>query len=324
MERQTNITRSAGLLALVVGLTLGGLCPTTAEPIIYATGESGSRFLRIDVGTGEVTTIGRLGVSNAPGLAFSPEGTAYTVTESGGGFSGAKPRLGWIDLATGKATTNGPIIPKFMAIAFSPQGVLYAVNELADVDGRGTGTLYTIDPATGKAAKVGITGGVGNIMDLAFHPDGTLYGIDGATLYRVDVSTGKRTLVKTLQGLSNSMGLVIDRDGTFYASDYVPFSPIVRIDITTGQTTPVVNTTINYIHGLDMLPPPKLKIARQSSQMVLSWPAWATGYALQVTDSAGTGVRWEDTGMVPVISGDQTVLTNSFDAPQQFFRLIRR
>ena len=271
MKKQTNITRIVGLLALVVGFTLGGLYlggihPKTAEPIIYATGENGGRFLKIDVGTGKVTTIGRLGVSSALGLAFSPEGTAYTVTESAGRFSGAKPRLARIDLATGKATTNGPIIPKFMALAFSPQGVLYAVNETSDRDGKGTGTLYTIDPATGQATKVGINGGVGDIMDLAFHPDGTLYGIDGTELFRVDLSTGKRTLVKTLLGLENSMGLVITPDGTFYASDLVPFSPIVRIDITTGQTTPVVKTTINFIHGLDMLPPRKLKTARQSSR----------------------------------------------------------
>jgi len=73
-----------------------------------------------------------------------------------------------------------------------------------------------------------------------------------------------------------------------------------------------------------MLPPPKLKIARQSSQVVLSWPAWAAGYALQGTDSAGAGARWEDASMVPVIAGDQNVLPNSLDAQQQFFRLIQR
>jgi hypothetical protein len=120
------------------------------------------------------------------------------------------------------------------------------------------------------------------------------------------------------------MGLVIDRDGTFYASDYVPLSPIVRIDITTGQTTPVVRTTINYIHGLDMLPPPKLKIIRQSSQMVLSWPAWATGYTLQIANSAGASAQWEDASMVPVLIGDLNVLTNSFDGQRQFFRMIQR
>jgi sugar lactone lactonase YvrE len=272
MKTQTRITRSAGLLALVVGFTLGGLYlsgiyPKTAKSIIYATAEHGTRFVKINVGTGEVTTIGRFGVFAALGLAFSPEGTAYTVAESRPNFPDARPRLGRIELATGKATTNGPIIPKFMALAFSPQGVLYGVgvNETRDQNGNNTGSLYTIDPTTGQATKVGVNGGVGVIMDLAFHPDGTLYGIDGTELFRVDLSTGKRTLVKTLLGLENSMGLVIDRDGTFYASDFVPFSPIVRIDITTGQTTPVVKTTINFIHGLDMLPSRKLQTARQSS-----------------------------------------------------------
>ena len=142
-----------------------------------------------------------------------------------------------------------------MGIGFSPDGTLYGVNAFSGTPD--AGSLYRFNVATGEATKVGVTGGCLEIMDLAWGPNGTMYGAAWDSLYRINPHTGKAKLVTKITGLSADavMGLAIDDDGNFYVSEIVPNSPLFRVDPRTGATTQILlDTQVDYIHGLDIMP----------------------------------------------------------------------
>jgi hypothetical protein len=210
-------------------------------------------LVRIDVGAGTVTTIGGFGVPGAFAIAISPNDKLYTVTQ---GFpaGGVNPQLASVDPVTGLATPFGVNLnpENFMGIGFSPKGKLYGVN--ADSGTPNQNSLYRFNLKTGNAKKVGVTGGCGDIMDLAWHPDGTMYGAAWDSLYRINQHTGQAKLVTTLQGLTRVMGLAIDDDGNFYVSEIVANSPLWRVDPVTGTKTAVAGVSLSFPHGLDFIP----------------------------------------------------------------------
>ena len=305
------------LLALSFAGALAGAFPAAADPILYATAERGAMLIKIDVASGDVTTIGN--ASGALGIAFAPDGKAYSITESCTACAGV-PLLATVDLGTASIITSVPVSPrmKFKAIVCSPQGILYGVDEASS---SGSGSFFIIDPTTGKATRLGTSGAAVSIMDLAFHPDGTLYGIEGTRLYTIDLVTAKRTLATQLRGVTDVMGLAITADGAFYAADYTSPSPLVRIDIGTGQTTPVVRTKLNLIHGLDLLPPPAMNITWQGDRVVVTWPAWAVGHVLQSTTNPVSPAVWSTVSPGPVVVNGQNAVTNPVSGTQNFYRL---
>jgi len=241
-------------LAAVIGL-LASTAVLDAEPILYSTTGGGSTLVKIDVGAGTVTEIGPLGVPG-PGafaIARSPKGKLYTVTQ---GFpaGGANPRLARVDPVTGLATPFGVNLKpeNFMGLGFSRNGKLYGVN--ADSGTLNKNSLYRFDLKTGKAKMVGVPGGCGDIMDLAWHPDGTLYGVAWDSLYRINQHTGRAELVTKLEGLTAVMGLAIDDDGNFYVSEILPSSPLWRVDPVTGAVTAVAGVSLSFPHGLEFIP----------------------------------------------------------------------
>jgi sugar lactone lactonase YvrE len=248
MKRMQFIANLAAAIALLASTAV-----LDAEPILYSTTGGGSTLVRIDVGAGTVTTIGDFGVPGAFAIAISPKGKLFTVTQ---GFpaGGINPQLASVDLATGLATPFGANLnpESFMGIGFSPKGKLYGVN--ADSGTPNQNSLYRFNLKTGKAKKVGVTGGCGDIMDLAWHPDGTMYGAAWDSLYRINQHTGRAELVTTLQGLTRVMGLAIDDDGNFYVSEIVASSPLWRVDPVTGTKTAVAGVSLSFPHGLEFIP----------------------------------------------------------------------
>ena len=230
-----------------------------ADPIIYASAGLGSQLIKIDVGTKQVTTIGDFGVI-ALGLAINPQGRVFSVTDSFSPLCPAacNPQLARVKHATGRAIPFGDLQGEpFMGIGFSPDGTLYGVNAFSGTPD--SGSLYRFNLATGEATKVGVTGGCLDIMDLAWHPDGAMYGAAFNSLYRINLATGQAELVATLTGLSANMvmGLAIDDDGNFYVSEIIPNSPLYRVNPHTGATTKILHTGMDYIHGLEFMPAPR-------------------------------------------------------------------
>lgn len=95
------------------------------------------------------------------------------VTASGSG--GAVATLYQIDPTTAAViNTVGSLGVSNTAMAFDPTtGVLWGVEAARLV---GSPSVYTIDITTGAITLVGSTGLAGGLSDIAFRPDGRLYG----------------------------------------------------------------------------------------------------------------------------------------------------
>ncbi len=251
-KRMRFLANLAAAIALVATTAV-----LNAEPFLYSTTGGGSTLVRIDVGAGTVTTIGNFGVLAADAIAISPRGKLYTVTQ--GWPPGGDPQLARVNPATGLATPFGVNLnPEiFMGIGFSRNGKLYGVN--ADSGTLNQNSLYRFDLKTGKATKVGVTGGCGDIMDLAWY-HGTMYGAAWDSLYRIDLHTGQAELVTTLHyaltrlPLTKVMGLAIDDDGNFYVTEILANAPLWRVDPVTGAATVVAGVSLSFPHGLDYIP----------------------------------------------------------------------
>jgi len=249
MKRMQIIASLAAAIALLASTSV-----VEAQPFLYASTQGEGKLVKIDVGAGTVTEIGPFGVPAADAIAISPQGKLYTVTQ---GWppdrANLTPQLASVDLATGQAAPFGVNLYSeiFMGIGFSPNGKLYGVN--AASGSKNQNSLYQFDLKTGKAKKVGVTGGCGYIMDLAWY-QGKMYGAAFDSLYCINLETGEAELVTKLQGLTQVMGLAIDDDGNFYVSEILPDAPLWRVDPVTGAATAVAGVSLSYPHGLEFIP----------------------------------------------------------------------
>ena len=121
-------------------------------------------------------------------------------------FPGASS-LHRVNPQTGRATPVGAIgFDAVGGMAFHPlTGILYAVGQRAGTTSfitPGPHVLITIDPATGVGTEIGLfTAPLGcpfpgcRVDDLAFRPDGVLYGMVSEFLVTIDLGTGAGTQV---------------------------------------------------------------------------------------------------------------------------------
>lgn len=166
--------------------------------------------------------------TNGPAVTLGTGELTFTATGTvlfGSAFSGLNgpATLYAIDPSTGTATAIGTGIGfnRVGAMDFHPTtGVLYATGQNSD----NTPLLITIDVTTGAGAEVGPTGISGNIADVSFRSDGTLFAYDATvfnhTLYTVNLTTGAASLVGST-GLSSNggNGIGIDGAGVLYHSN---------------------------------------------------------------------------------------------------------
>lgn len=80
------------------------------------------------------------------------------------------------------------------------------------------GILHTVDAATGGVSVLGNTGII--MADIAFDPNGQLYGISEDKLYRIDTTSAVTISSPQLIGTTgiNAWSLVFGADGTLYAA----------------------------------------------------------------------------------------------------------
>ena len=78
-------------------------------------------------------------------------------------------------------------------------------------------TLFRIDAASGATRRVGATG-VRSMTDIAFTPDGKLYGISFSRLYRVDPRSGRATPIGSGIGMGSVNALASDARGKLYVA----------------------------------------------------------------------------------------------------------
>lgn len=228
------------------------------------------RLYRINLSTGERTLIGQvrddsLVYNDIEGLAFSPDGALYGVTDY------ALKVLLRIDPATGRAQRighlglngqgAGPNDQFDFGLAFTCDGKLWLSSDA-------TRRLWEVDPRSGQARLVGdlgvpITGLAGR--------DGELLGLGGKgdrNLYRIDRDTARVELigpVKPAEGVAWSQGgLDFDAEGVLWASlDYVPNAlrpaDLLRVNVADGRGTLIATLALvdnTGARSLAIAPPP--------------------------------------------------------------------
>lgn len=102
------------------------------------------------------------------------------------------------------------------------------------------GRLGTVDTDTGAVTVIGATGI--SLTDIAFAPNGDLYGISFDRIYRIDPATAQTTLVGD-HGVSGGNALVFGADGTLYAAG-ANSTQLFTIDTATGTGTSLGDTGV--------------------------------------------------------------------------------
>lgn len=228
------------------------------------------RLYRINLSTGERTLIGQvrddsLVYNDIEGLAFSPDGVLYGVTDY------ALKVLLRIDPATGRAQRIGNLGLNGQGVGPNDQfdfGLAFTCDGKLWLSSDATRRLWEVDPSSGQARLVGelgvpITGLAGR--------DQELYGLGGKgdrNLYRIDRETARVEPigpVKPAEGVAWSQGgLDFDAQGVLWASlDYVPNAlrpaDLLRVDSESGRGTLVATLALvdnTGARSLAMAPPP--------------------------------------------------------------------
>lgn len=191
--------------------------PALADPNLWIGDEAG-RLARVDVATGTVTLVGRMGVTMAD-IAFDPFGGLWGVSYDSALFR--------IDTRTGAATVVGGLgTVGVNSLVFAADGTLYGASN----------RLFTIDTTQGKATPVGNT-------TLAYTSSGDLAFVGGQLLLagnghpsdqllRLDLQTGSGQLIGAL-GVDAVFGLAAAGPQALYA---VARTRIYGVDPATGRS----------------------------------------------------------------------------------------
>ncbi len=107
------------------------------------------------------------------------------------------------------------------------------------------GDLYAIDPASQAWQLIGHMSVV--MSDLAFAPDGTLYGISFTDLYRIDPATGATTQIATL-GVTDANTLGITSEGVAYVGGSGQ-AGFYALNLGNGQTTLISDNSASYTYS---------------------------------------------------------------------------
>jgi len=108
------------------------------------------------------------------------------------------------------------------------------------------GQIGIVDVVTGSATVIGNSGVI--LTDIAFDPNGNLFGVTFDALYSINKANGKATLIGSL-GVSDINSLVFSPNGVLYASGNTTGN-LYTINPTTGKATVVFNT--GYSSGGDL------------------------------------------------------------------------
>jgi hypothetical protein len=171
MVTQPNSSQLFARVGTIAALLLAS--SNSAQAGLLGCGFSDGKLYDINTSTGAATNPRNLGVGW--GLAFSPGGTLYGVTQGGG--TPAPNTLYTVNPTTGASlpvAVTAPSIGVEGDIAMDPtSGILYAVD--------GTGFLFKINTLTGVGTSVGFVPGALDLSALAFDPNGNLYIVDTNT-----------------------------------------------------------------------------------------------------------------------------------------------
>lgn len=253
------ITRVFLFSLLVVLLGAGQASATQLFGVTFGTSQNAVLY-DVNAATGAAGNPRPVGVGHLVGIAWSPSGSLYGLTNSTAPTS--PNSLVRIDAATGASQVIGStgltsIIEGDLA-RDPTTGQLYGCYNLAS----GKRQLFTVNPQSGAAST--IPGSLsGDPSALAFASDGTLYGIDTSLgeLLTIDKTDGVVLSYKTLStGLGSTAGMAVDPfSGVFYVADGESggTDKLYTLDPATGVLTAVGPLGVtDGLAGLAFVPEP--------------------------------------------------------------------
>jgi hypothetical protein len=98
-------------------------------------------------------------------------------------------------------------------------------------------------------------------------------------------------------------------------------TPVPAGQFITATATDAANNTSEFSACIPVLPAPTLSVTAAASQIILSWPTGAAGFALKQTGSLNPPILWTLVVTMPVTNGAQNVVSLPLTGTNQFFRL---
>jgi hypothetical protein len=178
-----------------------------------------------------------------------------------------------------------------------------------------SGNIAQVNVATGAVTPVGNAGVV--LTDIAFAPNGNLYGISFSELYTVNTSTGNATAVGSL-GVSDANALVFSSTGVLYTATLS--GSFYTVNTSTGAASDVGSLGGGYGSGGDLaFVGGKLYLATSSSDLVTVNPS--TG-AASLVGSFGVpnvfGLATPDNSTLYAAAGQNLYTVNLSDGAATF------
>lgn len=186
------------------------------------TSMSPDTLYRINLATGEATSIGATGFQDIEAMAFDENGQLYGVDDASNSllridaFSGAGIRVGGIENNLGlNATTSFDFGMTFVCGSAQPLLTSDTTSQLFQLDLANNGRAQEI----GSFGEVSLTGLASAVIDGEFRIYGIGAGNINQGLYRIDPESLQATLVGPLAAAAsyNDAGLAFDADGGLWA-----------------------------------------------------------------------------------------------------------
>jgi hypothetical protein len=177
-----------------------------------------------------------------------------------------------------------------------------------------------------SALADGITGGFqAGVLTLAIHPSGILYAGGQFTT----AGSGNATNIAKWDGTAwSTLGAgagINGREQSDLIDQGVMTMALAGADLYVGGVFTMAGgkRSTYFAHWTETNLPvaPSIGTARAGKQMVISWPASAAGFTLQVTDTLGPSANWTPAPETPTQAGDQNTVSVNSAAGSKFYRL---
>lgn len=264
-------------------------------------------------------------------------GTVFRINTDGSGFTNLYS-FSTGALKPGSVRTNADGLNPMAGLALSGN-TLYGAARAGGVSGYGT--LFSVNTdGTGFTTLHSFTAAPSGPPFNGTNSDGatplSALTVSGKTLYGTTSRGGVSGLGTVFQMNTDGTGFVVLKNFAGAADGAQPNAALVLSNNTLYGTTPyggisqltlfgqgTANSGTVFAVTLPTISPTQLAIALAGSNVVLTWPAAASGFTLQSTTNLLSPIAWNSVSPTPIIVNGQNTVTNAITNRQMFYRLAQ-